>query len=789
MSDDDQGSGCCGDDGPLYYDEQGDLLDLPVIGPLLSGLPFWPRPAPVDPRIPVEPRIPIDPRIPVEPHIPIQVRRPCSLPVLNGSWLIEFTASRPIPVIAAQQIRGPMRIEVRDTSLRVSGDVYVRRTPILGTLESMRTAFQDEAESYSPGPPDAGGQDQDLNPDLVLRGVNGAPLFPSYPQLPTNQYSWYFRSTGVTYSGGTLTFGLRRHVWNRTSQDFVSTDSGTMTLTCTRSILARAEVATMSGTATIGGVAYHVNARKTSNSYRGCAVEVDVMTGRDWPASALNHGVSRTFQNVYASAGWDVRVRVDQLDIPSDASLSMAELQTLLTSHRGPGAADPWRLWLLIGSAQGGLLGVMFDDDSVPREGAVGFADATLSNSSVIEAGARGQAINDVPAALLRTMVHEAGHALNLFHPKHDVHDPPIGTEIMNQTGDVISFASVSNPYPGNATFAFAVHDRDSLIHAPDPQVRPGWQNFGWGHGSLSSGLPVPTDASGLGGGDDAEGLRLELTLPGEIYVGEYVTAELTLTNTGDEPREVTARLNLAEGYLRLQHVLPDGSLDQVRDVVVACGTRPTAVLAPGESLSARMQLFFTSEGITFSQPGTHVVRAEFDVDLFSTARSPRATVYVRTAATETEVTIAAQTLDSAVGRAFALGDFGTDTAVRDRLVAVAEAHHDADTGAAAALVLANSFARAHVDHRSDARAADDGGRAAARKAAPEEAKHFLDLAMQGRSAEEMVRLAATVASPVESDAPVVTDALGRAKRARKGKADLAAAEAIVADFVAASPA
>jgi len=48
----------------------------------------------------------------------------------------------------------------------------------------------------------------------------------------------------------------------------------------------------------------------------------------------------------------------------------------------------------------------------------------------------------------------------------------------MNQTGDVMGFATSTNPYPGNATFAFSQHDRTSLIHSPDPQVRPGWKGY-----------------------------------------------------------------------------------------------------------------------------------------------------------------------------------------------------------------------------------------------------------------------------------------------------------------------
>jgi hypothetical protein len=760
-------SGCCGDDGPYYFDEQGELIEDPA---LLSeaDLPGAGRLRPE--------------RVPGLTGPVVSILRPCSLAVVNGSWLLEFTPRRPLPVFARQVIRGPMRIEVRDTSLRISGDVYVRRLlDLVVEPEVLTTIARDEDESGADVAPEGRAVNPSLSAGLLFpRTIDGAPIVPSYPQLPKNQYSWYFRSTGVSYAGGVLSFSFQRHLWNRTSQEFVSQDGGSMRLTCRRSILVRpAGVAVMSGTATVGGQVYDVKATKTSNRYRGCAVEVDVMTGRSWPASALNQGVVRTFQNVYASSGWDVSLRVDELNVPNDTNLTMAELQTLLTTHRGSGAADPWRLWLLVGSAQGGLFGIMFDDDSVPREGAVGFADATLGNQSFIEPAARNQQLNNVPAAFLRTLIHEAGHALNLFHPKHDTHNPPIGTEIMNQTGDVMGFASPTNQYPGNATFAFAPHDHDSLVHSPDPQVRPGWKNFGWGHGSLSAGVPVPTDAAGLQVGDDAEGLTLRIDLPAEVFVGEFVTATVTLANTGDTAREVTSRLNLAEGYLRFHHVLPDGAVEQVRDVVVACGPRGTTQLDPGESLTARMQVYFTSEGVTFDKPGTHVVRAELDVDTLTTVRSNRVTVYVRTAATEAEVEISTQMLDPGVGRSLALGDFGADEEARRRLAVVAEAHHDVDTGAAAALVLANSLARRHTDIRGDA----------TRDAAPDEAQHYLDLAMRGRSAEELVTLAATVASPVETDAPVVGDALARARRARKGKADIAAAEAVLDDFVAASPA
>jgi hypothetical protein len=265
---------------------------------------------------------------------------------------------------------------------------------------------------------------------------------------------------------------------------------------------------------------------------------------------------------------------------------------------------------------------------------------------------------------------------------------------------------------------------------------------------------------------------------PGAGEHGGEVVASGSLEAIVAEPRSVTARLNLAEGHLRIRHIRPDGTPAQVRDVVVACGPRAATVLAPGESVTSRMQLFFTSEGVTFDLAGRHELAAEFDVDELTTIRSANATLWVRTPASDAEVDIAQRTLDSGVGRAFALGDFGRDDRVRGQLADLAEAHHGADSGGAAALVLANSLARAHVDYLARDR----------RDAAPEDAKHYLDLAVQGRSAEDVLRLAVTVVCPVEVDAPVVADALARVRRGRKDKDDVERAAVIHSDYLASTP-
>ena len=125
----------------------------------------------------------------------------------------------------------------------------------------------------------------------------------------------------------------------------------------------------------------------------------------------------------------DFRATVNEINVPADALLTTAELHALLAGHRSLSAGGHnWRLWLLVGSRIDGTLGLMFDTDSPPhREGAVGFFDPTLGSGTNIQASARGRRLGEVPLAFLRTLIHEAGHAFNLFHPKHDVHTVPVG--------------------------------------------------------------------------------------------------------------------------------------------------------------------------------------------------------------------------------------------------------------------------------------------------------------------------------------------------------------------------
>jgi len=728
----------CSGEGTFFFDENGTAITGPVA--TLPGLVAQP----------------------IGPIQPIPLYGPCSLATIDGSWLIQISPKLP----SLFQMRGPMRIESRNNILRISGDVYVKPF-ILYPISAVSPAGVGTSPTILTEP---------FTPGSLVIQTNW------YPAFPQKEYRWYFRSLGCSYDTktGTLTFKFERHLWNTSTQQFTSKDTGSMTFKCTRSIFIwptlPAPTIKMTGTAVIGGSTYEVTATKTSPYYRGCQVEVDVMKNRSYPSgvTSCNGATTYTFDSVYRTAGMDFRVVINQTDIPEDPLLTTAEMHTLLSTYRSlTPAGDAWRLWLLVGSRMDGTLGIMFDTDNPPhREGAVGFYDPKFGSESYVWPSAQNKKIGEVPLAFLRTLIHEAGHAFNLYHPKHDVHGVPVGKTIMNQTGDVMGFASAADPYPCNAIMAFNDHNRTSLIHSPDPQVKPGWKEFGWGHGSAWSGIAEPVDAMGLDlGAPEAEDLRLELDLPKEIHRGEYIVANVAVVNTGKTARRVSSALNLSEGDLRMYVKPPSGEILDVRDVVLACGERRTVDLGAGKVFSGSVQLFYTSCGFVFDQPGRYEVQAELDVGDGTVVRSEKMDIVLRPATTDAERTIQSNLMDADVGLSLALGDFGSSTNAQKKLTAVAEAYGDTASGAAAAMTVANSLGRPFRDLRAGkiVRGKDEA-----------EAARLLDLAMKDRTAEDAMRMAKSVISPREVSAPLLDLVKARVKKGRKdgiytkGDADLA---------------
>ncbi|HET9260919.1 MAG TPA: hypothetical protein VFP42_12420 [Acidimicrobiia bacterium] len=691
------------------------------------------------------------------PEFEIGWKWPCGLGVLDGSWNLEI-ASRFQARLGT--LRGPMRIEAADGVLRVSGDAYYSTPGFL--LE----------RTDAPSPPTA-----------------AASFIPHwkrnwYPHYPFNEYVWYFRSTGASYVNGQLYFPFTRHLWNKTTQEFVSTDTGWMSFSCT-SQLSRASwllqpTVKMDGQAMIGGQPHTITATKTSPYYRGLVVEVDVMTNRTWP----NTGAGHTFTGTFRGDGIDVRMYINETNVPEDNTLTDSECHALMAAHRSISSIGyTWRLWTLVGSRRSGsnTFGLMFDVSTPEREGCVSYSDATFDSSTLLEPVVRGARLGDVPLGHLRTLIHEVGHCLNLYHPKADDHNPPIGETIMNQTGDVISFASPGNLYPSNAEFRFNDHNRTSLIHSPDPQIAPGWKPFGWGHASPNLGVPAPTDATGLRETDRVgEVLEVKLDISEVAAVGEFLTATVSVTNRGPETVTVNRSLNLAEGNLEVTVHTPEGDDIVVRDVVHLCGPERTADLGPGETIESVVQLFYTSSGFTFSKAGSYELRAVFSPrrgsPLRLTSNPQQVTIHAPTSQEESD--LADLTMDHDVGLSFGFGDFGGNTEAAEKLKRLSADFTETDTGTAAALVLANSYSRPFRDL---------GEGQVVRKSSTRDAEAAIDQAMTGTNADRVAEICTAVVAASDTEAPVlglVREELASDKKTRGGKSASQRADDILADYV-----
>jgi len=702
------------------------------------------------------------------PYVPerrIPLTRNCSLAALNGSWSITI---RPRIGFLGGQLRGPMRLEAADGVLRVSGDLYYKQWAWARSVIGSRTVFPrgdiglgDDAEDHQMATATA----------VAYWNRNW------YPHYPFDEYSWYFRSTGASYSGGELYFPLMRHIWNKSSQEFVSTEAGWMRFNCSRSIVTSRwypqPTIKMTGEAMIGGKLHVVTATKTSPYYRGSVVEVDVMTDRSWPSSAGGH----TFTGTYRGDGIDLAIRMSQTNIPEDNTLTDAELHTLLSGWRDiSDIGNTWRIWTLVGSKRSGsnTFGLMFDQAEPHREGCVSYTDAMFGSSSTLKPSVKNKRLGDVPVGHLRTLVHEVGHVLNLYHPKHDVHNPGIGTTIMNQTGDVMGQATTGNLYPDNATFAFSEHNRTSMIHSPDPQVAPGWKPFGWGHGSLFSGLATPTDAVGLSqpesGGDS---IRLDIELPPDVVRGEFITAHVTVSNPSDESIVVSSALNLAEGDLEIDVTAPSGRSLVIRDVVQVCGTPGSTELAAGESLRKTIQLFYGNNGHVFDEAGRYELRARFvpDAGADVTVDSGVVSTTVHEPTTDSERAIADLSMDPDVGLSFALGDFAHYADAGAKLKQISENYATTDTGTAAALVLANAYGRTFRDVR-------EGTVLRRRNAA--DVSSALDLAMEDTDLVHLAEIATTIPSAGDREAPVIPELVDRISAGGAASLDTMDSEAAI---------
>lgn len=107
--------------------------------------------------------------------------------------------------------------------------------------------------------------------------------------------------------------------------------------------------------------------------------------------------------------------------------------------------------------------------------------------------------------------------------------------------------------------------------------------------------------------------INVELKLPQKVHRGSYITAILAVTNKSDSKIEVSSRLNLSEGDVRLLVNSPTGHRVTANGVMVVDTPSKMVILEPDQSIESGLFISFTDAGLLFRNPGRYRVQAEYD--------------------------------------------------------------------------------------------------------------------------------------------------------------------------------
>ncbi len=366
-----------------------------------------------------------------------------------------------------------------------------------------------------------------------------------------------------------------------------------------------------------------IQLEKTSNFFRKVELEVDRLTNIPLPQPfskpTLPTGSpsdAMTMESVYGDAGVELVVSQNDDDISisgagSDKRWSDEELHSAMVNNFSKHKDSPqWHLYLFLANlyVKPGVLGIMFDDDDFPRQGAAVFYNhPSIANASGSERNRE----------YLYTIIHELGHAFNLLHSfqkgffqTHGVLPKPDSLSWMNYPQLYPFGNSKPSGWDGTDQFwsKFNFHfDQQELFHIRHhdyKEIAMGGTQFG-GHGHLEErNFERPTSYNGI---------SLELSTPKHLEFLQQLEGSVFLSNQGEKPTKVHTNLHLSTGTIDLLVRRPYDSFPKVyRNFYQVCVKEEFSILEPQQTKYQEITPSFGSRSWLFDEPGTYEVQATY---------------------------------------------------------------------------------------------------------------------------------------------------------------------------------
>jgi hypothetical protein len=388
--------------------------------------------------------------------------------------------------------------------------------------------------------------------------------------------------------------------------------------------------------------------KRTSQYFRDVEVEVDMEDGAinpepynththpDRPAGMPSYNL--TFDSAYRRAGINITRTaggtntIDSTHAGPDERWTELELHEAMENHWSTFAnRSQWKMWVFLAeqAVSRTLAGIMFDSyidepGGVDRQGTAVFTQCPALHAEYAADNPPGP--EAVQRELFALMVHESGHAFNLYHPWQKSLDtpwsPPTWMPLTNR-----NFAMTWMNYSFRASrlftgvdslsaewfyenFGFRFDDMDNLFlrHAPDRFVIMGGSDWGLNHGMV------------LGSMLDQ---RLELILRSRkvsFELGEPVTIELRLKNISKETIILNNDFDLQSGRLELAITSPNGERKPFLPFISNDIVPEPVTLAPGKAIYLSVNLAIGIGGCPFKEPGTYRIDAGYNSAVESAA-------------------------------------------------------------------------------------------------------------------------------------------------------------------------